>query len=52
MRIPLYRLVILVLGIDEYDGNNLRRMNTLTEGGNKWLSNALDSSYKSCLRIP
>ena len=36
------------LGIDEYDGNNLRRMNTLSEGGNNWLSQVLDNSYKSC----
>jgi len=30
-----------VAGIDEFDGNNLRRLNTLTQGGNDWLRDAL-----------
>jgi len=34
-----------VEGGDEFDGNNLRRLNTLTAGGNEWISDALDKEY-------
>lgn len=34
-----------VEGFDEFDGNNLRRLNTLTDGGNDWLKNAVKHSY-------
>ena len=30
-----------VEGIDEFDGNNLRNLNTLTEGGTNWIKNVL-----------
>lgn len=35
------------LGIDEYDGNNLRKINTLNEGGTNWIKLNIDKSYKS-----
>lgn len=35
------------LGIDEYDGNNLRKINTLNEGGSDWISSNIDSLYKA-----
>tara|TARA_B110000003_G_scaffold247928_1_gene259297 strand:+ start:15158 stop:16297 length:1140 start_codon:yes stop_codon:yes gene_type:complete len=34
-----------VSGIDEFDGNNLRKMNTLL-GGNNWMRDAVDFDYK------
>ena len=34
-----------VEGVDEFDGNNLRWMNTLTSGGTEWLENEVKSSY-------
>lgn len=34
-----------VEGIDEFDGNSLRNLNTLTEGGNDWIYNELDKKY-------
>ena len=33
-------------GIDEFDANNLRKMNTLSEGGENWIKSALDEEYK------
>tara|TARA_R110001599_G_scaffold3083_1_gene17212 strand:- start:8859 stop:9884 length:1026 start_codon:yes stop_codon:yes gene_type:complete len=36
-----------VEGFDEFDGNNLRRLNTLTAGGTKWLKDAVKSPYLS-----
>ena len=36
-----------VEGFDEFDGNNLRRLNTLTEGGNGWIKEAVNSPYLS-----
>ncbi|MFK7993553.1 MAG: N-acetyl sugar amidotransferase [Granulosicoccus sp.] len=36
-----------VEGIDEFDGNNLRNLNTLTDGGNKWLKSAITEPYKA-----
>jgi N-acetyl sugar amidotransferase len=36
-----------VEGFDEFDGNNLRRLNTLTAGGVDWLKNAVRSPYLS-----
>jgi N-acetyl sugar amidotransferase len=36
-----------VEGIDEFDGSNLRKLNTLTEGGNEWLQNQVPQPYKS-----
>ena len=35
------------LGVDEYDGNNLRKMNTLSEGGLDWILSNCDFPYKS-----
>ena len=35
------------LGTDEFDGNNLRKMNTLSDGGTAWIQSALDDDYKS-----
>jgi N-acetyl sugar amidotransferase len=35
-----------VKGVDEFDGNNLRSLNTLTEGGNAWINDALPQPYK------
>ena len=35
------------LGIDEYDGNNLRKINTLNEGGTTWIKSSLDKAYKA-----
>jgi len=32
-------------GVDEFDGNNLRKSNTLTEGGNDWLFDAIQKEY-------
>tara|TARA_B110001469_G_C9643273_1_gene324160 strand:- start:1932 stop:3086 length:1155 start_codon:yes stop_codon:yes gene_type:complete len=34
-----------VEGIDEFDGNRLRNLNTLTEGGSDWIHNSLDKKY-------
>lgn len=34
-----------VEGIDEFDGNSLRNLNTLTEGGVDWIYNVLDEKY-------
>jgi len=34
-----------VEGIDEFDGNSLRNLNTLTEGGSDWIYEALDKKY-------
>lgn len=36
-----------VLGADDFDGNQLRNLNTLTEGGVTWLQNKVDRFYKS-----
>lgn len=36
-----------VEGVDEFDGNNLRKLNTLTEGGNEWIKNLVSESYKA-----
>jgi len=36
-----------VEGFDEFDGNNLRRSNTLTEGGVDWLKQAIRTPYLS-----
>lgn len=36
-----------VEGVDEFDGNNLRKLNTLTEGGNEWIKNFVTESYKA-----
>lgn len=33
-----------VAGEDEFDGNNLRRLNTLTDGGHQWMDAALDNA--------
>lgn len=35
-----------VEGIDEFDGNSLRNLNTLTEGGVDWIDEILDSDKK------
>jgi N-acetyl sugar amidotransferase len=35
-----------VEGIDEFDGNSLRNLNTLTEGGIDWIDNILDDHKK------
>jgi len=34
-----------VEGSDEFDGNNLRRLNTLTAGGSDWLKNTVKEPY-------
>ena len=34
------------LGLDPFDGNNLRYSNTLVEGGSDWMDEVLDESYK------
>jgi N-acetyl sugar amidotransferase len=34
-----------VEGIDEFDGNSLRNLNTLTEGGIDWIENILENKY-------
>ncbi|MBT1452270.1 N-acetyl sugar amidotransferase [Glaciecola sp. XM2] len=36
-----------VEGFDEFDGNNLRNLNTLVDGGYKWLERAISEPYKS-----
>ncbi|MBT2786007.1 MULTISPECIES: N-acetyl sugar amidotransferase [unclassified Halomonas] len=36
-----------VEGVDEFDGNNLRKLNTLTEGGNDWITSFVTESYKA-----
>ena len=36
-----------VEGFDEFDGNNLRRLNTLTAGGTEWLKSAVKFPYLS-----
>tara|TARA_B100000674_G_C37962224_1_gene972634 strand:+ start:157 stop:1299 length:1143 start_codon:yes stop_codon:yes gene_type:complete len=35
------------LGVDEYDGNNLRKINTLNEGGDEWINLSVDALYKA-----
>ena len=35
-----------VLGEDEFDGNNLRKLNTLTQGGTEWIADALNQDTK------
>ncbi len=35
------------LGIDEFDGNSLRNLNTITEGGTKWICDFVDKKYLS-----
>ena len=32
-------------GIDEFDGNNLRKLNTLTAGGSEWIERAVKHPY-------
>ena len=34
-----------VEGVDEFDGNKLRNLNTLTEGGTDWIYTSLDKKY-------
>ena len=34
------------LGIDEFDGSNLSKLNTLTEGGYNWMKKAIKDQYK------
>lgn len=34
-----------VEGLDEFDGNSLRNLNTLTDGGIDWIENVLDKEY-------
>lgn len=34
-----------VEGSDDFDGNNLRRLNTLTDGGTDWLSDSVKQPY-------
>ncbi|MGV2989262.1 N-acetyl sugar amidotransferase [Vibrio sp. E150_011] len=34
-----------VEGFDEFDGNNLRRLNTLTAGGTEWLKESVPNPY-------
>lgn len=36
-----------VEGVDEFDGNNLRRLNTLTAGGSEWLKDEVKHPYLS-----
>lgn len=36
-----------VEGFDEFDGNNLRKLNTLTEGGTSWFKDAVKHTYLS-----
>lgn len=36
-----------VEGVDEFDGNNLRKLNTLTDGGGGWINDAVKSEYLS-----
>ena len=35
------------LGIDDFDGNNLRKLNTLSEGGSDWIKLEVDKDYKA-----
>ena len=35
-----------VEGVDEFDGNNLRKMNTLSTGGYSWINNSVSDKYK------
>ena len=35
-----------VLGDDEFDGNHLRKLNTLTQGGTSWMTSRLQDSSK------
>lgn len=35
------------LGIDEYDGNNLRKINTLNDGCNEWIKSNVSLAYKA-----
>ena len=35
------------LGVDEYDGNNLRYMNTLSDGGSDWIQSNCSQPYKA-----
>lgn len=32
-------------GLDEFDGNNLRNINTLNEGGSEWITDSLTHNY-------
>lgn len=34
-----------VAGIDEFDGNNMRKMNTLNSGGRDWIDQIVDNPY-------
>lgn len=34
-----------VEGVDEFDGNSLRNLNTLVDGGNKWIEESVSSHY-------
>lgn len=36
-----------VEGVDEFDGNNLRNLNTLIAGGSEWLKNAVPYPYQA-----
>lgn len=36
-----------VEGVDEFDGNNLRKLNTLTEGGDKWIKDFVTEAHKA-----
>jgi len=36
-----------VEGLDEFDGNSLRNLNTLTDGGSGWLAAAVPDAYKA-----
>jgi N-acetyl sugar amidotransferase len=38
-----------VEGIDEFDGNSLRNLNTLTQGGYSWISDCLDNDKQYLL---
>lgn len=35
-----------VEGVDQFDGNNLRKLNTLLEGGSDWLTQSITETYK------
>ena len=35
-----------VMGVDEFDGNPLRNLNTLTDGGAEWMLSSVSESYK------
>lgn len=36
-----------VAGVDEFDGGNLRKLNTLVEGGHEWVLNTVQQNYKA-----